>query len=119
MQNIGEQINFNNLIYYFKGKNISPINFIGFKGLMHIYNNIKNDNTSIEKMKKDQKQFKSKLNEITTVNPKHKSKDQLNTIKNIINFYSSREKVIKLHNDYNKIKSEALPKQNREQYLKY
>ena len=119
MQNIGEQINFDNLIYYFKGKNISPINFTGFRGLMHIYSNIKNGNTSIEKMEKDQKQFKSKLNEINTVNPKHKSKDQLNTIENIINFYSSREKVIKLHNDYTKIKSEALPKQNREQYLKY
>ena len=36
-----------------------------------------------KKLKKIKKQFKSKLNKITTGNPKHKSKDQLDTIKNI------------------------------------
>ena len=41
MRNIVEQVDFNNLTYYFKGKDISPINFIGFRGPMHIYNNIK------------------------------------------------------------------------------
>ena len=50
MRNIGEQIDFNNLPYCFKGKNISPINFIGFRGPMHIYDNIKNGNTSLEKI---------------------------------------------------------------------
>ena len=41
IRNIVEQVDFNNLTYYFKGKDISPINFIGFRGPMHIYNNIK------------------------------------------------------------------------------
>ena len=50
---------------------------------MYIYNEIKNDNIAIEKIEEDQKHFKSKLNEITTGNPKHRSKDQLDTIKNI------------------------------------
>ena len=50
---------------------------------MHIYNETKNGNISIEKIEEDQKQFKSKLNEITTGNPQHKSKDQLDTTKNI------------------------------------
>ena len=50
---------------------------------------------SIKKIEEDQKQFKSKLAEITTGNPKHKSKDQLDTIKNIKNLFNSREKVIK------------------------
>ena len=50
MCNIGEQIDFNNLTYYFKGKDISPINFFGFRGPMHIYDNIKNGNTSLEKI---------------------------------------------------------------------
>ena len=50
MRNIGEQIDFDNLTYYFKGKNISPINFIGFRGPMHIYDNIKNGSTSLEKI---------------------------------------------------------------------
>ena len=30
-------------------KNISPINFIGFRDPMHVYNSIKNGNISIEK----------------------------------------------------------------------
>ena len=76
---------------------------------MDIYNEIKNDNISIEKIEEDQKQFKSKLNEITTENPK-KSKDQLYTIKDIKNLYNSRDKVIKLNNDYAKIISEVMYK---------
>ena len=59
------------------------INFISFKGLLHIYNNIKNSNISIEKIEEDKKQFKSKLNEITTANLRYKSKDQLDTKENI------------------------------------
>ena len=59
------------------------INFISFKGLLHIYNNIKNSNISIEKIEEDKKQFKSKLNEITTGNLRYKSKDQLDTKENI------------------------------------
>ena len=59
------------------------INFISFKGLLHIYNNIKNSNISIEKIEEDKKEFKSKLNEITTGNLRYKSKDQLDTKENI------------------------------------
>ena len=47
---------------------------------------------------------------MTTGNPKHKSKDQLDTIKNIKNLYNSRDKVIKLYNDYDKIETEAMYK---------
>ena len=36
---------------------------------MYIYN-IKDGNMSIDKIEEDQKQFKSKLNEITTGNPR-------------------------------------------------
>ena len=50
---------------------------------MRICNEIKNGNISIEKIGEDQKQFKSKLNEITIGNQKHKSKNQLDAIKNI------------------------------------
>ena len=52
---------------------------------MHIYNEIKNGNMSIKKFEQDKKHFKSKLNEINTGNPRHKSKDQLHAIKNINN----------------------------------
>ena len=95
---------------HFKEKSLSPINFIRFRGPTHIYNNIKNGNTLIENIEEDKKQFKSNVNEITTENPKYKSKDQLNTIKNTKTLYNSREKIIKLYNDYAKIKSEAIYK---------
>ena len=38
--NTSKQIEFNNLIYYFKRKNFSPINFINFRVPVHIYNDI-------------------------------------------------------------------------------
>ena len=44
IHNISKVIGFNNLTYYFKGKNISTMNFIGFRSPMHIYNSIKNVN---------------------------------------------------------------------------
>ena len=86
---------------------------------MYIHNNIKNGNTSIEKIEENGEQFKSDLNmkqEITRGNPKYKSKVQLNTIENI----NKEKEVIKLYDDYAKIKSKAMyKKQNREQDLKY
>ena len=48
--NISKKFNFNNLTYHFKGSNTAPINFIDFRGPLHIYNEIKNDNISIEKI---------------------------------------------------------------------
>ena len=77
---------------------------------MRIYNEIKNGNISIEKIGEDQKQFKSKLNEITIGKQKHKSKNQLDTIKNIKNLYTSRDKFINLYNVHAKIISEAMYK---------
>ena len=100
---------FNILNYHSKDSESASINFIGVTGPMHICNEVKYGNDSIEKIEEDQKQFKSKLNEITTGNPK-KSKDQLYTIKDIKNLYNSRDKVIKLNNDYTKIISEVMYK---------
>ena len=41
IQNMSKQIDFNNLIYYFTTPDLALINFIRFKGPMHIYNDIK------------------------------------------------------------------------------
>ena len=49
LYSISKQIDFNNLIYYLKDKNISPINFVCFRSPMYIYNDIKSGNISIEK----------------------------------------------------------------------
>ena len=115
---ISKEIDFNNLTHYCKDLNFAPIHFIGVRGPLSIYEEIKNGNVSIEKIEEEQKQFKSKLNEITTGNPKTKSKEQLYTITNIKNFYNSREKVVKLYNDYAKIILETMYKANQGRGLK-
>ena len=75
---------------------------------LEIYSEIKNGSISIEKIEVDQKQFKSKLNEITTGNQKQ--------IKRTIRYKkilkiskpNSRFKFIKLYKDYVKIMSKAI-----------
>ena len=62
IQDIAKQIDFNNLTYYLKSPNLASINFIGFRGPMYVYNEIKNGNMSMENIEEDQKQFKSDLN---------------------------------------------------------
>ena len=68
IDDIAKQIDFNNLSYYFTSPNLALINFISFRGPMHIYNEINNGNISIEKIEEDQKEFESNLNEITRKN---------------------------------------------------
>ena len=74
---------------------------------MNTYENIKNSNTTIEKAKENQKQSKSNLIEIKRGNRKTKSKDQLDTIKNIKNLYEATDEIIKVCNDHAKTMSEA------------
>ena len=113
---ISREINFNNLTYHFTGSNIAPINYI--RGSMRIYNELKNGNISTEKIEEDQKQFKSKLNEITIGNQKHKSKNQLDTIKNIT-FITQETKLSNYIMIMLKLYLKLCTKQNREQHLKY
>ena len=108
----------NNITNHFKGSNTASIIFIDFKSPIHIYNEVKNGNISIEQLEEDKAQFKLKINEITTGNRKHKSKDQLDTIKNIKNLYNSIDKVIKLFNYYAKIISETMNKTKQRAWLK-
>ena len=54
-------MDFNNLTYYFISPNLASINSIAFRGPMNIYNEVKNDNISIEKIEEDPKQFKLDL----------------------------------------------------------
>ena len=52
---MSNEIIYNNLTYYYKNQKLAPINFIGFRGLMHIYSHIKSDESSREEIEKDQK----------------------------------------------------------------
>ena len=67
-----DKIDFDRLIYNFKGPT-SLINFGKFGGPMYIYGHMKNGDTTLQQVEKQQKDFKKELNEITSGNPKHKS----------------------------------------------
>ena len=54
---------------------------------LHIFKEIENGNILLQKVEKEQEQFKSNLGEITKENLDHKSKDQLDAIKNVKNLY--------------------------------
>ena len=57
---MNREIDFNNFTYYLKNLNLAPINFIGFRGPLHIFEEIKNDNISIKKLEEDQEKNKKK-----------------------------------------------------------
>ena len=86
---LSEEIDFNNLTYYYKIKSASKY-FIRFKDPLIIYNYIKNGRISLQKQEKIQEEFQSKLNEILKGNANYESKDQISTTKNIKKLYKGR-----------------------------
>ena len=103
------KIDFNNLIYNFKGPT-SSINFGKFGGPIYIYGHMKNGDITLQQAEKQHNDFGKELNEITSGNPKHKSNSQLYIIENVKNLYKSRQKIIDLLNDNWRIRSEAIYK---------
>ena len=77
---------------------------------MYIYGHMKNGDTKLQQVEKQQKDFRKELNEITSGNPKHKSNNQLYVIENVKSFYNSIQRIIDLLNDNSKIRSEAIYK---------
>ena len=90
IQILSKQIDFNNLIYYFKGKSASR-HFLDFRGPLALYRNINNGYITLEKAEENQKNFKSDVNEI--VKGRYKLEDQKSTIKNIKTLYKSLKKL--------------------------
>ena len=109
MLEMRDKIDFNNLAYNFKSQTLS-IHFGKFGGPMYIYGLIKNGDTTLQQVEKQQRGFKKKLNEITSGNVKHKCNNQLYVTKNAKNLYSSKQKIIDLLNDNSKIRSEPIYK---------
>ena len=60
IQNLSKQINFNNLIYYFKGESGSKT-FIGFEGPLRFYESMRDGYATLEKDEEDQ-EIRCKLN---------------------------------------------------------
>ena len=104
---MSDEISCDNLIYYFEGLS-PPVSFIKYEDPSDIYDKIKNGDKRIQAAEEEQKKCNSKLGEMTSGNPEHKSKDQSDTIKNVQNLYNSRQKIIYLFIDSAKIRSEAI-----------
>ena len=62
-QDLSKQNDFNNLTYHYKVKN-APKHFIGFKGPLRFYRNIKEGYITLEKAEEQQRELKLELNEI-------------------------------------------------------
>ena len=55
VEKISKQIDFSNLTYYFKSLNITPINFIRFRGPLHTFKEVKSGSISLQKAEEEQK----------------------------------------------------------------
>ena len=75
IRDLDRQTDFRNVSYYFKGKDSSPINLIGFRGPLNLYKNIIKGNIKQSKAEEYRKQFKPNPTETTRGNPKNKSED--------------------------------------------
>ena len=96
------KIDFSNLKYTFKDFHNAPIDFIGFKGPLHVFKSIHNGDIPLEDVEKEQIKVKSDLGHIRQGNPNNRSKEQNNVINNVTNLYESREKVVQTFNNYAK-----------------
>ena len=112
IQQIGDETNYDDLIYYFKGPS-SPVNFTGYEDPSDIYDKTKDGDKKNTSSRRRAKKFKLKLCEIASGNLEHKSDDQLDTIKNAQNLYNSRQKTVDLFNDNAKIISQGIYEANK------
>ena len=72
-----EPVNFDNLIYYYKGSN-EPINFSEYNGMMNTFKSIHSGDKTLEDIVQEQNKFKKEITIIKQGNPK---KDQKNNKK--------------------------------------
>ena len=97
IKELTNEINQNDLIYYFKG-NTARKRFDDFNNGIKLFEKIESGEMKLEEAKKLQNLFKSSLNEISR--RRNKSKEQKSALENNKLLYELREAVIKLFNDY-------------------
>ena len=95
-------IDFNDVTYNFKDLRIPPVGFIKFKVPLHIFESIHNDDIPLEDVEEEKRELKRDLGRIKQEDPRDKSEEQKKTIDNIKNLYNSKEKIVKMFNDYAK-----------------
>ena len=122
VQKISDEINYDDLIYYFKRPS-SPVSFNEYEDPSDLHDKIKNGDKTTQAAEEQQTRIKSRLGEITSGNPEHKSTNQSYAIKNAQNLYNSRQKLLIYLTIMKQLDSKLFLKQNKikvkEQDLKY
>ena len=122
VQKISDEINYDDLIYYFKRPS-SPVSFNEYEDPSDLHDKIENGDKTIQAAEEEQTRIKSRLGEITSGNPEHKSTNQSYAIKNAQNLYNSRQKLLIYLTIMKQLDSKLFLKQNKikvkEQDLKY
>ena len=101
---LNKKINCNDLTYYYKCHTV-PQKFDYLKNAFILLDKKKNGESILEDTKKEQKTYKSNLNEIKRGKAWHKS-----VIYNAEMFYKPREDIIKFYDDYSAMVPESLYK---------
>ena len=99
IQEFSRETDYKNINYNFTTKASGSINFIKFKSPFSIFKKIRDGDISLEMAEEDQETFKRGFSQIKSGNPKHKSKMQLYTIRNVKNLYDSRQNILYLFNN--------------------
>ena len=86
MINLEEKINYDNLIYKYKTKRISPKDFSNYQNPMELFKDLRDSNINRKEVLKDQINLNPDLDKIKKWNPKSKSKDQISIIQNVEKF---------------------------------
>ena len=109
IQDLNKQLDFSDLTYHYKGKNV-PNKFEGFKGPLGFCRSKKEGNITSEKVDEQQKEFKSELSKIVTGSKK--SEDQKSAINDVKAPYEFWEKIVELFDNHSRIVSKAIYKKN-------
>ena len=114
------KIDFNNLKYTFKDRNDNPIDFIGFKGPLHIFKSIYDGGITLEDLEKDQIKLTLDLEHIKQGNPKNRSEEENNAINfTLLIFMNQEKKLFKCLIIILKICLEIFTNQIKERDLKF
>ena len=97
MQELRSKIDHKNLNFNFTRKANGSTSCIKHKGPFSIFKKIRDGDISLEMVEEDQEKFKREFSQIKSGNPKHKSKMQLYTIRNVKNIFMVRGKKLLIY----------------------
>ena len=97
MQELRSKIDHKNLNFNFTRKANGSTSCIKHKGPFSIFKKIRDGDISLEMVEEDQEKFKREFSQIKWGNPKHKSKMQLYTIRNVKNIFMVRGKKLLIY----------------------